>query len=203
MTNLAALADFISELDKLKAVKRQIRLPADGDRQENSAEHSWHVALMATVLADYAAHDVDMTRVVQMILIHDLVEIDAGDMFAFASDAHHEAQEAREQEAADRIFGLLPAESARRFRALWQEFEDAATADARFAKSMDRLLPVFQNMRANGGSWKRHGITRDQILRRNAELEHSAPALWNYVQEQTALAVDKGYLLAEEPAASS
>lgn len=203
MTHLASLADFICELDKLKAVKRQIRLPADNDRQENSAEHSWHVALMATVLADYASQDVDMTRVVQMILIHDLVEIDAGDMFAFASDAHHDAQEVREQEAADRIFGLLPADSAKHYRALWQEFEDAESADAQFAKGMDRLLPVFQNMRADGGSWKRHGVTRDQILRRNADLQHSAPALWEYVQEQTALAVDKGYLLAEEPAASS
>ncbi len=194
MTELAAISDFIRELDKLKAVKRQVRIPEDGDRQENSAEHSWHVALMATSLAKFAGDNVDIARVVQMILIHDLVEIDAGDMFAFASDAHHDEQEAKEQAAANRIFGLLPPPMNTRLRALWQEFEDANTPDAQFAKAMDRILPVFQNMKADGGSWARHGIARSQILKRNAYLEQSAPALWDYVLEQTDIAVKKGYL---------
>ncbi|WP_414829753.1 HD domain-containing protein [Alteromonas sp. H39] len=194
MTELAAISDFIRELDKLKAVKRQVRIPEDGDRQENSAEHSWHVALMATSLSRFAGDDVDIARVVQMILIHDLVEIDAGDMFAFASDAHHDEQEAREQAAADRIFGLLPSPLNTELRQMWQEFEDAETPDARFAKAMDRVLPVFQNMKANGGSWARHGISRSQILKRNAYLELSAPALWHYVIEQTDIAVARGYL---------
>ncbi|WP_218311669.1 HD domain-containing protein [Alteromonas antoniana] len=194
MTDLSAISDFIRELDKLKAVKRQVRIPEDGDRQENSAEHSWHVALMAVSLSRYAGSDVNLARVVQMILIHDLVEIDAGDMFAFASDAHHEEQEVKEQAAADRIFGLLPTPLNTELRLLWQEFEDAETPDAQFAKAMDRILPVFQNMKAGGGSWARNGIARSQILKRNAFLEQSAPALWDYVIEQADIAVARGYL---------
>ena len=142
----AQFSEFITELDKLKAVKRQITLPLDNDRQENSAEHSWHVALMATTLAPFAAQPIDISRVVRMILIHDVVEIDAGDLFAFQEAAEHEAQAEKELAAAKRIFGLLPAPLNQELLALWLEFEEAETPDAEFAKAMDRVLPVFQNM---------------------------------------------------------
>ncbi len=187
-------ADFIRELDQLKAIRRQIRLPGDDNRQENSAEHSWHVALAATVLAEYAEHPVNITRVIQMILIHDLVEIDAGDLFAFNDAADHAEQELKELAAAKRIFGLLPGEQGQNLLTLWLEFEAAETHDACFAKCMDRVLPVFQNMQYEGGSWARHGITRVQILNRNALLERHAPKLWQYVNGQLDLAVENGWL---------
>lgn len=194
MSDIQAQAAFIRELDQLKAVKRQVRLPCDGDRQENSAEHSWHVALMASVLVPYAEHNVDIQRVIQMILIHDLVEIDAGDLFAFAEVADHAEQEAKEFAAADRIFGLLPDEQGSKLHALWHEFEAAETADAKFAKAMDRVLPVFQNMAAEGGSWVRHNVAKSKILARNEHLRNSAPKLWTYVNEQLEIAVSKGWL---------
>ena len=194
MTDIQAQAAFIRELDNLKAVKRQVRLPCDGDRQENSAEHSWHVALMASVLAPYAEQNVNIHRVIQMILIHDLVEIDAGDMFAFAEAADHAEQEAKEFAAAERIFGLLPRGQGETLLALWHEFEAAETPDAKLAKAMDRVLPVFQNMAAEGGSWVRHGVAKEKILARNAHLQQAAPGLWRYVNEQLDLAVVKGWL---------
>ena len=194
MGDIQAQAAFIRELDQLKAVKRQVRLPCDGDRQENSAEHSWHVALMASVLAPYAENNIDIQRVIQMILIHDLVEIDAGDMFAFAEAADHAEQEAKEFAAADRIFGLLPGEQGKNLHALWHEFEAAETADAKFAKAMDRVLPVFQNMAAEGGSWVRHRVAKSKILARNEHLRTCAPKLWAYVNEQLDSAVSKGWL---------
>ncbi|HAU27139.1 HD domain-containing protein [Alteromonas australica] len=191
----AQFSEFITELDKLKAVKRQITLPLDNDRQENSAEHSWHVALMATTLAPFAAQPIDISRVVRMILIHDVVEIDAGDLFAFQEAAEHEAQAEKELAAAKRIFGLLPAPLNQELLALWLEFEEAETPDAEFAKAMDRVLPVFQNMQNQGGSWKKHGVTREKIAQRNKHLVTCAPSLWDYVNTQLDNAVKKGWLL--------
>ena len=191
----AQFSEFITELDKLKAVKRQITLPLDNDRQENSAEHSWHVALMATTLAPFAAQPIDISRVVRMILIHDVVEIDAGDLFAFQEAAEHEAQAEKELAAAKRIFGLLPAPLNQELLALWLEFEEAETPDAEFAKAMDRVLPVFQNMQNQGGSWKKHGVTREKIAQRNKHLVTCAPSLWDYVNTQLDDAVKKGWLL--------
>mgnify|MGYP005809605061 FL=1 len=191
----AQFSEFITELDKLKAVKRQITLPLDNDRQENSAEHSWHVALMATTLAPFAAQPIDISRVVRMILIHDVVEIDAGDLFAFQEAAEHEAQAEKELAAAKRIFGLLPVPLNQELLALWLEFEEAETPDAEFAKAMDRVLPVFQNMQNQGGSWKKHGVTREKIAQRNKHLITCAPSLWDYVNTQLDNAVKKGWLL--------
>ena len=191
----AQFSEFITELDKLKAVKRQITLPLDNDRQENSAEHSWHVALMATTLAPFAAQPIDISRVVRMILIHDVVEIDAGDLFAFQEAAEHEAQAEKELAAAKRIFGLLPAPLNQELLALWLEFEEAETPDAEFAKAMNRVLPVFQNMQNQGGSWKKHGVTREKIAQRNKHLITCAPSLWDYVNTQLDNAVKKGWLL--------
>ncbi len=195
MHPVSDLTDFICELDKLKAVKRQITLPADDNRQENSAEHSWHVALMASVLSQYAQKPIDVTRVIRMILIHDIVEIDAGDMFAFNAQDEHNAQAQKELDAAKRIFGLLPTPLNDEMLNLWLEFEDAQTADAEFAKAMDRVLPVFQNMKDEGGSWKKHGIARNKIEKRNAHLKTSAPALWDYVMKQLDIAVERGWLV--------
>ena len=144
MHAVSDFADFICELDHLKAVKRQITLPCDNYRQENSAEHSWHVALMANMLSQYAAKPIDVSRVIRMILIHDIVEIDAGDMFAFNHQADHDEQAEKELAAAKRIFGLLPSPLDSEMLSLWLEFEAAETADAEFAKAMDRVLPVFQ-----------------------------------------------------------
>ncbi|GEA12401.1 HD domain-containing protein [Alteromonas sp. KUL49] len=185
---------FISELDHLKRVKRQIRLPFDDNRKENSAEHSWHVALTASTLARFAHEPIDISRVIQMILLHDIVEIDAGDLFAFDTSNQHEEQARKELDAAKRIFGLLPTDIGSRYLALWIEFEEANTPDAQFAKSMDRILPVFQNMRSEGGSWRAHGITRIQIEKRNVLLKTSAPKLWDYLQEQLTYAQTQGWL---------
>jgi len=195
MYPVSDLTDFICELDRLKAVKRQITLPADNNRQENSAEHSWHVALMASVLSQYAQKPIDVTRVIRMILIHDIVEIDAGDMFAFNAQDDHDAQAQKELDAAKRIFGLLPTPFNNELLNLWLEFEEAQTADAEFAKAMDRVLPVFQNMKDEGGSWKKHGIARDKIEKRNAHLQTSAPALWDYVMAQLDIAIERGWLV--------
>ncbi|WP_420934968.1 HD domain-containing protein [Alteromonas sp. A081] len=195
MTPVDSFADFICELDKLKAVKRKITLPADKDREENSAEHSWHVALMASMLSQYAAKPINIQRVIHMILIHDVVEIDAGDMFAFTTQQDHAAQAEKEITAAKRIFGLLPPPLNETMLKLWLEFEDAATPDAEFAKAMDRVLPVFQNMKNQGGSWATHHITRQQIENRNAHLKTCAPALWDYVSRQLDVAVANKWLV--------
>ncbi|WJG09260.1 HD domain-containing protein [Aliiglaciecola sp. LCG003] len=194
MDLLSEQIEFINELDKLKAVQRKTLVQSADNRQENSAEHSWHIALVAQVFAEHAEVGTDMQRVVSMLLIHDIVEIDAGDMFAFAHDDHHQEQALKEIAAANRIFGLLPDSMAETFKSLWFEFEQATSVDARFAKAMDRVLPVFQNMSNGGGSWKIHGVAKQQVLKRNAYLQDSAPALWDYVNQQLDLAVSKGWL---------
>jgi putative hydrolase of HD superfamily len=158
---LDAQMRFILAVDALKGVLRQTPI-ADGSRQENTAEHSWQIALAATVLAEHADEPVDTGRVVAMLLVHDLVEIDAGDMFVYADAEARAAQELAEAAAAERIFGLLPADQGSVLRALWQEFEAKASAEARFAKAIDRLLPMVLNKAAGGGSWKLHGIHPDR-----------------------------------------
>ena len=185
--------DFILELDRLKAVQRKARIKSDNNRYENSAEHSWHIALTAQLLAGYAEEPIDIQRVTTMLLIHDVVEIDAGDTFAFDAQGLEE-QEEKEQQAADRLFGLLPAEQARKYRELWQEFEDAESTDGRFAKAIDRILPLLQNMRNSGGSWAEHDISRTQVINRNKYLKGLAPKLWDFAVEQIDLAVANGWL---------
>jgi putative hydrolase of HD superfamily len=170
---------FIVEIDRLKTVLRRT-LVTDASRRENSAEHSWHIALMAPLLAEHAEEPVDVARVVRMLLVHDLVEIDAGDTFAY--DAHGNADRAqREQRAADRLYGLLPDDQARELRAAWDEFEAAETPEARFANALDRLQPLLQNLHTDGGTWRTHGITREQVLGRMQPIEHACPGLWHFV----------------------
>lgn len=165
MTRLDSQLLFILELDRLKSVMRRTRL-LSGDRYENSAEHSWHLAMMALVLHEHANRPsdrpLDLLRVLKMLLVHDIVEIDAGDTFAY-DKAGHASKVEREQGAAERIFGLLPDDQEQEMRALWDEFEERATSEARFAAALDRLMPLLHNAHGGGASWREHGIVLAQV----------------------------------------
>ena len=193
-SKLSQQLTFLKELEKLKAIQRKTTVKPDNNRQENSAEHSWHIAVQAMTLQEYAEEPVDISRVINMLLLHDIVEIDAGDTFAFASSNELSGQEAKELAAAQRLFGLLPPTQAEAFKALWLEFEQAQTPDARFAKAMDCLLPVIQNMGCDGGTWAKYQISRSQVLQRNRHLEKIAPKLWDYLLEQITISVQHGWL---------
>ena len=180
-SRLARQLAFIAEIDRLKGVLRQTFL-CDRSRQENSAEHSWHLAMAAVILAEYADATVDLSRVIRMALVHDLVDIDAGDTFAYDTTANLD-RERREQAAAERLFGMLPAEQGTELRSLWEEFEAGRSPDARFAVALDRLQPLLLNHHSQGGSWRAHSITRDQVLKRMSPIEAALPALWPDVVE--------------------
>ncbi|AMJ47907.1 HD domain-containing protein [Cereibacter sphaeroides] len=181
---------FLAEADRLKTVLRANTL-ADGSRRENSGEHSWHVALYALILADQAGPDVRIDRVLRMLLIHDLVEIDCGDTPIHGS---HDAASvaAAESAAADRIFRLLPEDQAAEFRALWEEFEASLSPDAVFAKSIDRVQPVMQNLQSGGGTWKEFAVTSEQLdTRVGAKIARGAPGLWAHVRALTRCYFDR------------
>ncbi len=182
---VAAQFAFLNEADRLKSVLRATTL-CDGSRPENSGEHSWHLALYALTLADHAGPDVDINRVIRMLLLHDLVEIDVGDVPIHSQNgtAHASSETVQaEQRAADRIFGLLPPDLAQQFRALWDEFEAAETPDARFAKSLDRVQPVMANLQSGGGTWITYDVTFDQLESRvGTKVERGAPHLWAWVR---------------------
>ncbi len=182
---LAAQFAFLNEACRLKSVLRATTL-CDGSRRENSGEHSWHLALYAMVLADQAGPGVDITRVIRMLILHDLVEIDTGDVPIHSADgqAHGSAYVlAAEQAAADRIFGLLPPDLRDEFRALWEEFEAAETPDAIFAKSLDRVQPVMQNIESGGGTWITYDVTLDQLdTRVGTKVSRGAPQIWAWVR---------------------
>ena len=179
---------FLNEADRLKSVLRATTL-VDGSRPENSGEHSWHLALYALILADQADPEVKIDRVIRMLLIHDLVEIDVGDVPIHSQNgqAHASAAtQAAESQAADRIFGLLPKDLGDDLRVLWEEFEAAQTPDARFAKSLDRVQPVMANLMSGGGTWTTYNVTSDQLdARVGVKIAHGAPALWSWVREKT------------------
>lgn len=183
---------FIHEIDRLKTVLRRTLL-TDGSRRENSAEHSWHLALMAVTLAEHAAQPVDTDHVVRLLLVHDLVEIDAGDTFVYDAAAR-ESQAAREAEAARRLFGLLPPAQRDELHALWDEFEARTTPEARFAAALDRLQPILHNVATQGHSWRQHGITVDQVLERNRHVQDGAPRLWEEIVRLVEGAVAEGWL---------
>lgn len=180
---------FLNEADRLKSVLRATTL-VDGSRPENSGEHSWHLALYALVLADQAAPGVDINRVLRMLLIHDLVEIDVGDVPIHSANglAHGSADtQAAEARAADCIFGLLPDDLRDDLRALWEEFEAAESPDAVFAKSLDRVQPVMANLMSGGGTWKTYDVTAEQLEQRvGTKIARGAPALWAWVKQRTA-----------------
>ncbi|MCX7559816.1 HD domain-containing protein [Sulfitobacter sp. F26204] len=176
---------FLVEADKLKNTIRATEL-CDNSRYENSAEHSWHLTLYALVLADQAGPDVDLPLVIKMLILHDLVEIDAGDNPIFG-DLDHTAIEEQEKRAADRIFGLLPDDLRDSFRAIWDEFEAAHTPSAQFAKSLDRFQPPIQNLQSGGGSWVDFEVTEQQIQERvGSKIARGAPALWEYARTRIA-----------------
>ncbi len=184
---LAAQFAFLNEADKLKQVLRATTL-VDASRPENSGEHSWHLALYAMVLADQAGPDVRIDRVIRMLILHDLVEIDVGDVPIHAANGltHGSADTAAaEARAADRIFGLLPPDLGAEFCALWQEFEAAETPDAVFAKALDRVQPVMHNIESGGGTWKTYNVTAEQLESRvGVKIARGAPALWDWVRGQ-------------------
>jgi putative hydrolases of HD superfamily len=188
---------FVGEIDKLKGVLRQTMLAGPG-RRENSAEHSWHLAVMALALAEHAPPGTDIGRVTSMLLVHDVVEIDAGDLFVYADAAQQARQEEAERAAADRIFALLPPDQAGRLRGLWDEFEERRTPEARFARALDRLQPMLANLQAGGGTWREHGITADQVLAKVRLIEDGSPALGRYARDLVSRAVRDG-LLASAP----
>ncbi len=184
---------FVVEIDKLKTVLRRTWL-TDRSRRENSAEHSWHLALMAVLLAEHAAGpDLDVLRVVKMALFHDLVEIDAGDTFVYDEQAALDKPE-REGRAAERIFGLLPADQGAELRALWEEYEARRTPEAQFAAALDRLQPILNNYHTRGAAWQQHGVTAAQVIARNRHMAEGSPALWEYARGLIEDAVRQGML---------
>lgn len=190
---LARQIEFIVEVDKLKEIFRQT-LNTQSRRAENDAEHSWHLCLCAIVLAEHAnAPGLDVLRVLKMLILHDLVEIDAGDTFAYDT-ARQASQHEREVRAAERIFGLLPPDQTEGFRRLWDEFEAKLTPEAKFAAAVDRFQPMLLNCRTDGAAWKRHGVTQDRVLARNAHVTDGSTRLWEYASAMIAAAVELGHL---------
>ena len=173
--------EFIREIDKEKKIGRQTYL-SDASRKENDAEHAWHMAIMAYLLAEYANEEIDVLKTIMMLLIHDLVEIDAGDTYAY-DESGKATQRERELKAADRIFSLLPKEQGQKLRALWDEFEERETAEAKFARTMDNIQPMMLNDAADGLAWRGHEVKLSQILKRNERTAEGSEALWEYAKE--------------------
>ena len=200
VARLVQQVQFIAEVDKLKDIFRQT-LTSQSRRNENDAEHSWHLCLCAVVLAEHAnTPDLNLLRVLQMLILHDLVEIDAGDTFAY-DVARMADQHEREARAAERIFGLLPPDQAAEFRALWDEFEEKVTPEAKFATALDRFQPMLLNCRTDGAAWQRHGVTHDRVLARNRHIADGSAALWDYAEKMVQAAVDAGHLAPAGPGA--
>lgn len=181
MERLEKQMEFILEVDKVKKIVRQTYL-ADASRKENDAEHSWHLALMAVLLKEYSNEEVDLAKVIPMVLIHDLVEIDAGDTYAY-DEAGAETKRERETKAADRIFGLLPGDQGTWFRELWEEFEAYETAEAKFAHVLDNAQPLLLNDASNGRSWAEHGVHKSQIYKRNEHTSEGSREIWEYMKK--------------------
>ncbi len=193
-TRFQQQVEFIVEIDKLKQVFRRTLL-MDKSRRENDAEHSWHLAMLAIVFAEYAAEKtIGLARVIKMVLIHDLVEIDAGDTYLYDEEAGRDKAE-REQKAAERIFALLPDDQKQEFHALWEEFEVRHTPEAKFAAALDRFQPLLHNYYTQGESWKQHGVSQKQVLPRVQHMQEGAPDFWEYAQQLIQDSVEKGYLV--------
>lgn len=183
---------FIKEIDKLKYIQRKTKL-FNSNRHENDAEHSWHLAMMTIVLAEHSNQAIDVLKVVKMVLIHDIVEIDAGDTFMYDTTKSH-SNTAEELVAAKRIFGLLPAAQAAAFIAIWEEFEADITAEAKFAKSMDRLEPLLQNTSNNGGTWAEFNVPYQQVYDKKKAIQNGSETLWAYAENLINESVDSGIL---------
>ncbi len=193
MERLEKQLALLIELDQLKSVLRRTRVKSADRRLENSGEHSWHVALMAVLMQEHANAPIDIARVMKMLLIHDVVEIDAGDTFVYDVAASKE-QEEKELKAAERLFGMLPSDQGDELFSLWKEFEAAQSDDAKYAKALDRLIPMLLNYHNDGQSWKEHGVTREQALTINKRIEYGSVALWDKAKELIEEATEKGWL---------
>ena len=191
MEAIEKILDFLIEIEKLKNVHRKTR-PVGLDRYENSAEHSWHVCLCALMLKEYANDSINIDRVIKMLLIHDLGEIDAGDTIIYAS----ETAEMKEKEAAgvDRILQLLPAEKQKVYKALWYEFEEGETSDSKYARAIDRIPPILHNLHGGGHSWKTHNIPKERVLSLNSRIKEGSETLWASIESKLHEAVAKGLL---------
>ena len=187
--------EFILEVDKLKSIYRQSYI-ADGSRKENDTEHSWHMALMCMILAEYSNEDIDVLKTMTMLIIHDIVEIDAGDTYAYDESANETKLE-RELEAADRIFNLLPDDQAKKMRSLWDEFEERKTPEAKFAAALDRIQPLLLNDASQGKSWREHKVHMSQIMKRNNIVPEGSDKLWEYAYKLIMDNVKKGHIRSE------
>ena len=186
---------FIKEIDKIKYIQRKTKL-FNSNRNENDAEHSWHLAMMTIVLAEHSNKQIDVLKVLKMVLIHDIVEIDAGDTFIYDTVKSHTNTD-EELIAAQRIFGLLPKEQAEEFINIWQEFEDGITEEAKFAKSMDRLEPLLQNASNNGGTWKEFNVPYETVYEKKKVINNGSATIWEFANQLLNESVDNGILLKE------
>ena len=193
--NLLKQVSFIKEIDKLKYIQRKTKL-FNSDRHENDAEHSWHLAMMTIILAEHSDRPIDVLKVLKMVLIHDIVEIDAGDIFIYDTTKNHTNTD-EELIAAKRIFGLLPTEQAEEFISIWKEFEDGQTDDAKFAKSMDRFEPLLQNTSNNGGTWTEFNVPYQKVYDKKKAIKEGSTSIWNYAENLINESVDKGMLSKE------
>lgn len=191
--NLVEQIAFIKEIDKIKYIQRRTKL-LNSDRHENDAEHSWHLAMMVIVLSDYSNEEIDLLKVIKMVLIHDIVEIDAGDTFIYDQNKSHDNTK-EELKAAQRIFGILPEKQAAEFIAIWTEFEEGISHEAKFAKTMDRLEPLLQNASNDGGTWKEFDVKYQTVLDKQKIINEGSTELWNYAESIINDSVVKGILL--------
>ena len=190
--NLIQQIRFIKEIDKLKYIQRKTKL-FGSDRNENDAEHSWHLAMMALVLSEHSNETIDILKVIKMVLIHDIVEIDAGDTFIYDTQKNHSNTD-EERLAAQRIFGLLPTEQAAELIAIWEEFETGETHEAKFARTMDRLEPLLQNTSNNGGTWNEFGVSYDKVYAKKSIMKEGSETIWEFAETLINDSVEKGIL---------
>lgn len=190
--NLLKQLQFIREIDKVKYIQRKTKL-FNSNRHENDAEHSWHLALMAMVLREHANESVDLLKVIKMVLIHDIVEIDAGDTFIYDTQKNHSNTD-EERLAANRIFGMLPTTQAEELIAIWEEFEAGETPEARFARAMDRLEPLLQNTSNNGGTWQEFDVSYDKVHHKKSVIKEGSATIWEFAEQLIDESVEKGIL---------
>jgi len=190
--NLLKQVEFIKEIDKIKYIQRKTKL-FNSDRHENDAEHSWHLAMMTIVLSEHANEQIDVLKVLKMVLIHDIVEIDAGDTFIYDSVKNHSNTD-EELKAAKRIFGMLPTEQAQEFIAIWEEFEEGKTNEAKFARAMDRFEPLLQNTSNNGGTWSEFNVKYESVYNKKKLIKEGSKSIWGFAEELINDSVENGIL---------
>ena len=192
MDKLLQQIEFIKEIDKLKYIFRKTKL-INSDRLENDAEHSWHLAMMAIILAEHSNEPIDVAKVMKMVLIHDIVEIDSGDVFAYDTVKSHNNFD-EELKAARRIFGILPAEQTEEFINIWREFEEMKTPESKFARALDRLEPLLQNASNNGGTWREFDVKYDKVIEKKQVIKDGSEEIWKFAKNLIDESVEKGIL---------